>query len=66
VWSKRHPHKAALIGGDKTMAHKFSELEEKTSPESRARVDQAVREAALKELPLDELQEGYGPMWRPR
>jgi hypothetical protein len=40
------------------MTHKFSELEEKMSPESRARVDQAVREAreAIKELPLDELR----------
>jgi predicted XRE-type DNA-binding protein len=37
------------------MTHKFSELEEKMSPESRTRIDQAVREA-LKELPLDELR----------
>jgi DNA-binding XRE family transcriptional regulator len=41
------------------MTHKFSELEEKMSPESRARVDQAVREA-LKELPLDELRNARG------
>jgi DNA-binding XRE family transcriptional regulator len=41
------------------MTHKFSELEEKMNPESRARVDQAVREA-LKELPLDELRNARG------
>jgi DNA-binding XRE family transcriptional regulator len=41
------------------MTHKFSELEEKMSPESRARVDQAVQEA-LKELPLDELRNARG------
>jgi DNA-binding XRE family transcriptional regulator len=41
------------------MTHKFSELEEKMSPESRARVDQAVREA-IKELPLDELRNARG------
>jgi DNA-binding XRE family transcriptional regulator len=41
------------------MTHKFSELEEKMSPESRERVDQAVREA-LKELPLDELRNARG------
>ncbi|MDR1636701.1 MAG: helix-turn-helix domain-containing protein [Treponema sp.] len=41
------------------MTHKFSELEEKMSPESRARVGQAVREA-LKELPLDELRNARG------
>jgi DNA-binding XRE family transcriptional regulator len=41
------------------MTHKFSELEEKMSPESRARVDQAVQDA-LKELPLDELRNARG------
>jgi ribosome-binding protein aMBF1 (putative translation factor) len=41
------------------MTRKFSELEEKMSPESRARVDQAVQEA-LKELPLDELRNARG------
>jgi predicted transcriptional regulator len=41
------------------MTHKFSELEEKMPPESRERVDQAVREA-LKELPLDELRNAQG------
>jgi ribosome-binding protein aMBF1 (putative translation factor) len=41
------------------MIHKFSELEEKMSPESRSRVDQAVQEA-LKELPLDELRNARG------
>jgi DNA-binding XRE family transcriptional regulator len=41
------------------MTHKFSELEEKMSPEARARVDQAVREA-IKELPLDELRNARG------
>jgi hypothetical protein len=34
------------------MTHKFAELEEKMSPESRARVGRAVKEA-LKELPPD-------------
>ncbi|MDR2797934.1 MAG: helix-turn-helix transcriptional regulator [Treponema sp.] len=41
------------------MTHKFSELEEKMSPESRTRVDKAVQEA-LKELPLDELRNARG------
>jgi DNA-binding XRE family transcriptional regulator len=41
------------------MTHKFSELEEKMSPESRARVDQLVQEA-LKDLPLDELRNARG------
>ncbi|MDR1107835.1 MAG: helix-turn-helix domain-containing protein [Spirochaetaceae bacterium] len=41
------------------MTHKFSELEEKMSPESRARVDQAVQKA-LRELPLDELRNARG------
>jgi ribosome-binding protein aMBF1 (putative translation factor) len=41
------------------MTHKFSELEEKMSPESRARVDQAVQEA-LKEYPLAELRNARG------
>jgi DNA-binding XRE family transcriptional regulator len=41
------------------MTHKFSELENKMSPESRARVDQAVQEA-LKEIPLDELRNARG------
>jgi ribosome-binding protein aMBF1 (putative translation factor) len=41
------------------MTHKFSELEEKMRPESRARVDHAVQEA-LKELPLDELRNARG------
>jgi DNA-binding XRE family transcriptional regulator len=41
------------------MTHKFSELEEKMSPESRARVDQAVQEA-IKALPLDELRNARG------
>jgi DNA-binding XRE family transcriptional regulator len=41
------------------MTHKFSELEEKMSPESRERVDHLVQEA-LKELPLDELRNARG------
>jgi DNA-binding XRE family transcriptional regulator len=41
------------------MIHKFSELEERMSPESRVRVDQAVQKA-LKELPLDELRNARG------
>jgi ribosome-binding protein aMBF1 (putative translation factor) len=41
------------------MTHKFSELEEKMSPESRARVGKAVQEA-IKELPLDELRNARG------
>jgi DNA-binding XRE family transcriptional regulator len=41
------------------MTHKFSDLEEKMSPESRARVGRAVRKA-LKELPLDELRNARG------
>jgi ribosome-binding protein aMBF1 (putative translation factor) len=41
------------------MTHKFSELEEKMSPESRVRVDHAVQEA-LKEYPLTELREARG------
>jgi ribosome-binding protein aMBF1 (putative translation factor) len=41
------------------MTRKFSELEEKMSPESRERVDKAVQEA-LKELPLNELRNARG------
>jgi DNA-binding XRE family transcriptional regulator len=41
------------------MTHKFSELEEKMSPESRSRVDHAVQKA-LDELPLDELRNARG------
>jgi ribosome-binding protein aMBF1 (putative translation factor) len=41
------------------MTRKFSELEEKMSPEARARVDQAVQKA-IKELPLDELRNARG------
>jgi DNA-binding XRE family transcriptional regulator len=41
------------------MTHTFSKLEEKMSPESRARVDKAVQKA-LRELPLDELRNARG------
>ena len=37
------------------MAHKFKELQKKTSPERRARVEERVREA-IKEMALDELR----------
>ena len=41
------------------MAKKFSELREKMSPESRAKIDQKVRET-LAEMPLQELRNARG------
>jgi hypothetical protein len=41
------------------MAKKFSELEAKMSPESRARVEEEVRKALI-EIPLNELRNARG------